>query len=228
MNIARHMNEHAQLGLQKNSGRYLWANRPAAAGRTGDIIYITDIGPNGAGSYWYSDGARWRLVNNASVINQQTAEYVLTGTLSEVLIAQQKIPAGSMKNFDYLAATVAYARPSSGQSSTVTIRYRLGTNPAALTDPVVFTPTAIGAVNTSGAMKFELDRLAPTSVRLRQSGSLSTPLTWQSSLAFPSAVTVPDMDASDVYMSLTGQILSVVGDSLTLKAGTLELLTCGS
>lgn len=44
-----------------------WATKPAAAGNTGLVIRVTDVGP-GAGSYWVSDGTYWRPLNGSVML----------------------------------------------------------------------------------------------------------------------------------------------------------------
>lgn len=87
-------------GAPVNGPSYTWATRPAAAGNTGRVVRITDVGLGG--SYWYSDGAFWRPVGGSVLIASQqgsitTPISAFTGVTSSVFtITQPIIPAGML------------------------------------------------------------------------------------------------------------------------------------
>lgn len=223
--VADHTREHAKLGLQTSGGAYLWADRPSAVGRAGDIIFITNIGPNGTGSYWYSDGVRWRLVNNASVVyNMESDLTLVAGLTTPQLWAQMTLPAGVLSQRDLLVITLGATKsPTAG---TMTHAYYVGAGGSTpwVSDAVLFSNTP-GFTNQGFGAKTEVERTSATTLRNRGVSAVNQ---------FPGGstisglvVTVQNMDSQVLVLSLV-TTFSTINDSGTIRSGTVELLTCGS
>lgn len=102
---------------------YTWATIPSAASNTGAQVFVSDVGQGG--SYWYSDGTRWRAVGGSYVIKGITSPVTSDGTTTEAVIAQVALPPGLFRTGDYLR--VFFAMTKSGTVDTNTCRWRLGT-----------------------------------------------------------------------------------------------------
>jgi hypothetical protein len=114
---------------------YTWSTRPAAAGRAGQVIRVSDIGATGAGSHWISDGTNWRPVNGSVVICN------LVGSLATPLESKTGATSGSFTTL--VAASKIPAEvlvPGSSSIAVQTLWNRVGA-----------TATAIAAVNIGTA-----------------------------------------------------------------------------
>lgn len=111
------------LGVGEPS--YLWTQLPSATGRTGLKVYVTDVGVGG--SYWYSDGTRWRAVGGQVVLkhlntqpaNTASAETKYTGATTTIL-------ANLLGTGDIVRVLLGINK--SGESETMTVILRMGTN----------------------------------------------------------------------------------------------------
>jgi len=83
------------------NSEFLWADRPAATGAGGMVIYITDVGVGG--SYWVSDGVRWRVVGGSVTLINKSGT-TATGATAYQLLMSAAIPAGLLQAGDRLQA----------------------------------------------------------------------------------------------------------------------------
>ena len=76
-------------------GAYAWASRPAASASTGMTIIVTDIGADGVGSLWRSDGALWRRLHPIRFYDLG-APVTVTNTTVETTVASVTIPGNAL------------------------------------------------------------------------------------------------------------------------------------
>lgn len=215
----------AKLGLQTQGGVYAWAARPSAVGRLHDIIHIDDIGPNGAGSFWYSDGARWRPINNATFIQQLLAPLAYpAASTAEIIMAQYLIPAGLLAG-DADILKIAFGGGKTGAAGTIVFRVRVGAL-GTLVDPIVTSMYPAASILSFGGSP-ELQRISATTMKARGAVSQFSPMGAVTTGAAPPVVTVPNLNDVGTYVSFTAQLTSAL-DTLVINEFTLELALCGS
>lgn len=112
---------------------YTWATRPAAAGNTGQVIRVSDVGTGLGGSHWVSDGTYWRPVGGSVVIGAQSGSIAtpvssFTGvTSSQFTPTKQPVfPAGMLIPGQSSIEVEAIFRRT-GATATATLNAHLGT-----------------------------------------------------------------------------------------------------
>lgn len=76
-------------------GAYAWAHRPSAETYSGRTIIVTDIGADGVGSLWRSDGTIWRRLHAVRFYDTGAAVTV-TNTTTETTVAAMTIPGNAL------------------------------------------------------------------------------------------------------------------------------------
>ena len=126
-------------GAAVNGPSYIWAARPAAAGNTGRVVRISDIGPGG--SFWYSDGTNWRPVGGSVLIASQqgsitTPLSAFTGVTSSVFtITPPVIPAGMLIPGSSTIEFEAQLRRT-GATATALLNVHFGTSKSTSDNPI--------------------------------------------------------------------------------------------
>lgn len=208
----------------------LWTARPTpAATNVGREIRFTDVGGNigtGGGNFFFSNGTRWKPVNNSIVLDSvDTANSGIANTAEQQLNPNHiLIPGGVIGNFDRLRLWVSMSKNAAADSTTIRLRFGpLGT----VADPILSTITSLATTNQSLGFLTEFKRLSATT--MQKQGNASTDISYMgaSAGAYPAAVTVSDMDANGMYLSITSQ-LSGGTEIVTLQDYTLELYATDS
>lgn len=198
-----------------------WAARPSAAANTGAMIRVTDIGI--AGSLWVSDGVRWNpvgvitLYRNASIL-------VAAADTTEQIMAQVAIPAGLLADGAQIRTFWSSTKSGTVDAAATEQRIRFGstgTN-ADVTPHGAFNMTQ--TVLSAGVIS-TLRRVSATLlIKLGRDGTgAPTPWGGMSTVAAASAVTVPDMDTTDNFLSCTVKPGGTT-DIRTITGLTVELL----
>lgn len=212
---------------------YLWADRPSAIVGKGNQIHVLDVGGGalnlglpGGGNYFFSNGVRWRPVNNSVVLDSvDTANAGLANTSEQNLnLNHIVIPAGVIANFDRLRLWTSISKSAGVDSSTINIRFGpLGT----VADPILSTITTLATTNQSLGFLTEYKRLSATT--MQKQGNASTDLSYNGASAgiYPAAVTVSNMDINPMFLSITSQ-LAAGTEIVTLQDYTLELYATDS
>ena len=154
---------------------HLWAARPAAAGNSGQVIRVSDVGTGLGGSHWVSDGTYWRPVGGSVVIAAQSGSLAtpvssFTGVTSSQFtpVKQPVIPAGMLIPTQSSIEIEASFRRT-GATATATINVHLGTAKTSGDNP---------AYSFTFAATNLLDMLANPSVFVAETGRVST-TNWQ-------------------------------------------------
>jgi len=199
------------------SSTYTWATLPAAASAPGLMALVTDI--NG-GTFFRSNGVRWKPYNNMAALSVLGSRVTMSGT-SEVILAQVAIPAGLVKDYDNL--WVRQSLSKTGTTEIATLRLRLGTA-GTTADTTIWTNASMAGTSVSIGYDLMFKRNSATTITKTGSGSTMTPLAGASTAAYASAVTVPNMDSSDVVLSLTCTS-SNTAETFALEDFVLELVS---
>lgn len=202
---------------------YTWAGKPAAAGRAGAEIRVSDVGAGnpatGEGTVFVSNGTRWKPLNKETVLDAIDTANVGTAVATEQQLnaTHALIPAGVIGDYDRLQVQISMAK--NGTTDAATLRLRFG--PLGTTaDPVIAT-IAIAAANQSFGSVMAFKRLSATS--LEQEGNGDASFTGASATAAPAAVAVSNMDSNGMYLSLTVQ-MGTGAEITTLRDYTLRLV----
>lgn len=198
---------------------YTWATIPAAASYTGVVIRLTDVGQGG--SYWYSDGTRWRAVGGSYVIKGLTAPVTSDGTTTEAVIAQVAIPAGLYRTGDYLRVFSSFTK--SGTADTHTSRWRFGTA-GTTSDTVVNSVSQPATTTIQVGTHWALRAASNTSVT---TASVLGGTGFGTSTTGPASVSSLNLASNTNYLSLTTDMTTGGIETATLIDFTVVHYTHG-
>jgi len=195
----------------------------AASYNPGQIFHVTDVGVGG--SYWYSNGVRWRAVNGALWLLNLASDVAHDGTTSQLKMAELPLPAGLIQQGDMLEVHATSDANAGG--STATFTHRLGTA-GTTADAQLFQFSQPAGSAVQGSANKRMRRTSATTLRLldaANAGGLGTGSGVTSTLA---SVTVPDLDANATKLGLylaegTGGVRIT-----TLRGWAVELITAGA
>lgn len=217
-------------GIASPTPAMLWGNRPAAtSANVGRQARFTDVGGNlgtGGGNFYFSNGTRWKPMNGSIVLDSvDTANAGIANTTEQQLNPNHIIiPAAVIGDFDRLRLWVSMSKSATTDSATIRIRFGpLGT----IADPVLSTITTLATTNQSLGFLTEFKRLSSTT--MQKQGNASTDISYMgaNAAAYPAAVTVSDMNANGMYLSITSQMAAGT-EIVTLQDYTLELYATDS
>lgn len=200
----------------------------AASYNPGQIFHVTDVGVGG--SYWYSNGVRWRAVNGALWLVNLASDVAHDGTTSQLKLAEVTIPAGLIQQGDMLEQHISIDATAGG--STASVYTRLGTAGTTAdnavggtngTSPILSQPAGS---NVWAGLNKRLKRTSATTLRpldVIGAGGLGGTGT-----AVLVSNTVPDLDANATKLGLyyvegTGGVRIA-----TLRQWSVELITAGA
>jgi hypothetical protein len=198
-------------------GSVTWANKPSATAVAGASIYVTDIGAGGGGSYWYSDGVRWRAVGGkVSLMKSTTATSVSFSADAQVAEQSPIIRAGAIQANDTLRVILSIQK-SAGAATTVTSLH-LG-SAGTKDDAVIWQASQPAGASRSMTTAIEIMRVSATTVR---TSGLNTAAVYAQGTTLPADVTVSSMDSTALYLTLSFQNAS---ETTACKTISMELLT---
>lgn len=208
----------------------LWAARPTpTSANAGRQIRFTDVGGNvgtGGGNFFFSNGTRWKPMNGSIVLDSvDTANSGIANTVEQQLNPNHiLIPPAVIGNFDRLRLWVSMSKNAAVDSTTIRLRFGpLGT----VVDPILATITTLATTNQSIGFLLEFKRQSSTTMQKQGNASTDVSYNGASAGAYPAAVTVSDMDANGMYLSITSQ-LTAGTEIVTLQDYTLELYATDS
>lgn len=187
-------------------GPYVFSALPAASAVSGRIAKVSNIGGSG-GSYWVSDGARWRPLNGSVQLYTMPVRSTMSGT-TETMLGQVLVLPGVLQNGDRIELKMSLGK--SATAETATLRLRIGT--AGTTGDTLITSTsslATASISMDSRLKYRRQS-ATTVQKLGTSATFTGVEGSVASGAFPAANTVANMDSSGVYFSITAAMSSTV------------------
>lgn len=201
------------------TGQYTWALLPSASSMSGKTAWVSDVG--GAGSMWKSNGTRWKPVGG-SVFLGQVIDRPSTSGVTSKNIGSILIPAGLIQDGDRLRCTFSLSK--SGASETATLAFRFG-SVNTVSDASFFTTGGFSGTNQSlGAFVDVLRKSATSMQKLGNGQTMSNAYSGPTTAAFPSAVTVENMDSTAMYLHLMCAMSSTV-EVVTLEDMLVELVS---
>lgn len=213
------------------------ANVPRAAQAVGmGRIFISDIGNRG--SYWYSDGTRFKLDQPSVVLSNITASLVLAASSATATIAKQvAIPllqGKSIWNDGDILVINQYAEKTGTADIIHTAAY-IGQNAHVIDDPesggtantLISTQPATVATSLGISMVRRLLRKSDTSVRLLESENIAPDGGLSGTKSVD--VTISSLDTATSYVDATIRVSAVTTDTaLTLAGHTVTLVAAGA
>ena len=199
-------------------GSFAWASRPSATAHAGATIYVTNIGCGGGGSYWYSDGVRWRAKGGRVTLLSRTTNTATAAAAEEIMEQCSALPLAAWQTGDVLRLRSACQKSSNAATTTVRVRVgSLGTTG----DTEAFSLAAPSTTNTNAPNLIELVRVNATTVR--RCGQIAVSPYQQLTGTYPADITVTDLDTIAAYISLTYS--NTGSETTTSKYCTMELIT---
>lgn len=208
----------------------LWAARPAAASSTGRIVRFTDVGggqaKNGGGNYLFSTGTRWKVLGGSCLLDGVDTPNTSVANATEQQLNPNfaQIPAGVIGLYDRLRLWLTLGK--SGGSDSSTIRLRLGPL-GTVADPVIAVISSLATTNQSYGTLMEFKRVSATGVQKMGNADPSSSYNGASTAPLSASVTVSDMDANIMVLSITSQ-MSGGTETVTLQDYTLEIQSTDS
>jgi len=210
---------------------YTWANRPTGtAAVTGNIARFSDVGggspSTGGGNFFFYNGTRWKPMAGSICLDAvDTANAAVANTTEQNLNPNHVlIPAGVIGDYDRLRLWVSLSKNAASDSSTIRVRFGpLGTT----ADPILATVTTLATTNQSLGFIMEFKRNSATTIQKQGNASTDVSFNGASAGTYPAAVTVSDMNANGMYMSITSQMTGGT-EVVTLQDFVLELCTTDS
>lgn len=177
-------------------GAMLFASKPAAASCAGFTAFFTDVGCNGGGSYWFSDGVRWRGYGGHATLRVASGASATAGATAEILEQTSQLPAGLIQNGDSLI--IEYGALKSNTVSTTTSSILLGAT-TATSETVVWTLPVPATTNAVVITKAVLTRVNATTIRR---STILGGAPYAQTASYPSDITVANMDSTALYLGL--------------------------
>lgn len=182
------------------------------------LYYVTDW-PASRGSYWVNrDGVLDPMGGRERVAI--CGEVALVANTSEQAGLIGLIPAGVLKPGYVLSV---FAGPGKdGVVDTMNLRVRIGTDPGGLSPNTEVIQGVSIVTNRSDGQWFKLYVVSNTSVR-RIGGQGPNDCLSSTTGAAAAPVTIPDLSANDLYVSVTQQISTAGGETPTLYGAVIEI-----
>lgn len=199
---------------------FTWATKPLASALTGQI-FISDVGVGG--SYWYSDGSKWRPVGGRVTI-KNTISPVTNNAAPKIILDYATLPAGLVADGDLLE--VRYHKERTGgtadtDATDIMHGYELVAGTCVSTG---MTTNALATTNISLTGQCLLRKESATSLRPLTIGGASG---LGASTSAYAAVTVSNMNIGQTYLVITSD-LTTAGGEVSVLRGFVVTLICGS
>ena len=200
-------------------GTYTWATKPLPSALTGQI-YISDIGVGG--SYWYSDGSKWRPVGGRVTLKNTLVDVTNNGA-AKVVMDYATIPAGLVADGDLLTVSCIKER-TGGVTDTDTTDLCIGTTATAPGTTVGLGTGVLATTQIQFAANWSVRKESPTAVRpTAMTGSTGV----GGATSANATATVPNMDTQPTYLQITSDLTNAAGEVVHLRGFTVTLV-CGS
>lgn len=201
-----------------------WANRPLpVTSYPNATIRITDVGGNtgtGGGSFFYTNGTRWKPQSAVLLDSVDTPNSAPANTSENQLNPNHIIvPPGVLGvNGDRLRIRMTLSKNAGAENATINLRFGpLGTT----ADPIIATVTTLAGANQTLGDVLDFKRTSATTLQKQGNASTDNSYGGANSGAFPAAVTISNLDGNGMYLSITSQV-NVGAEIVTLQDYTLE------
>ena len=198
---------------------YTWDLKPLASILRGQI-FISDVGVGG--SYWYSDGSKWRPVGGRVTLKNTIVDITNNGA-PKVVLDYATIPAGLWLDGDVIQVDWIKER-TGGVADTDSTDFMLGTVAATLGTSLGLSTGALATTNITasgviGARKESATKLRPITIPGAVGLGAAT--------GANTVVTVANMDTQTTYLQITSDLTTAGGEVVHLR-GYIVTLIAGS
>lgn len=192
-----------------------WANLPAASNvYVGQTVYVSNAGAKG--SFWYSDGTRWKPINGQCLLASLDTPSAAIGS-TETITLQWLIPAGMWQVGDIIRSQAFLTK--SGATDTAIGAVRVGTSGTTTdTGLISLTWMAASGRTTDYFQDFRLD--SATSTQLVSTG----PGYGATTSVVASPVAISSASANALYISQSFRS-SGATDTVTAYSGSIWLIS---
>ena len=185
------------------------------------LFYVSDIGIGG--SYWYSNGARWRAVNGACWLYNPTTPVAHSGAATTEKLGEFTIPAGLLQVGDILETHVSVDATAGGSSGVMSLKLGLT---GVSGDQTIHSASQPAGANLEAGFNKRHTVLSTTSMRLNDSSGASG--LGNSGTGLMQTYTVPDLSANATKLTVWFQEGTGGVRVATLRNFAVELLTVGN
>lgn len=192
-----------------------WAGFPGSTLAPQGLYFFSDVGVNG--SFWYNNGASLKPIGPILLYRLMTPFISTNGTAYERYAITPKIPKGVIQPGMGLETNFLLSKDGTVESTANLIK--IGTNADGVSD----SPTSISQTYTFATTNRQIAEIKKHSI-ISNTSLMSSTLTVgtapysASASAISAAYTVPDLAATDLYISLGG----------TKTTGGIEVVTTHS
>jgi hypothetical protein len=214
------LNSLAPITTQPSSIAFVttWAARPSAATYTARTLFVMDVGIGG--SYWFSDGVKWRPVGGRVTLKNLTTEVSNSGA-PKIVMDFATIPAGLVSDGDLIRIEYTKQRLG-GTADTDATDIMVGTAPTTLGTSTGLITSALATTTVEIDVRAAYRKVSSTSVRPT---SLLGAVGFGGATSASVAATVPNMDTQTTYIQITSDLTTAGGEVAWLRAYTVELIS---
>jgi hypothetical protein len=196
---------------------FTWTTKPLASVLSGQI-FISDVGVGG--SYWYSDGSKWRPVGGRVTIKNNIAD-ITNNAAPKVVLDYATIPAGLWLDGDVIEFSYTKER-TGGVADTDATDIMIGTVAATPGNSTGINTSGLAAANITLSSGGRLRKESATNVRpLAIAGTTGG---MGASTAANTVVVMADMDANTTYLQITSDLTMAGGEVVHLRGFTVTLI----
>lgn len=180
--------------------------------------YVTDIGVGG--SYWFSDGTRWRAINDSVVLHNNYTDVDSVANTTEQILDQFLFPAGFLQVGDIIRVTAKLDKSST--VDTCSRRIRLGTA-GTIADTLL---TSVLQPQTTNRTFSDYREFIPVSATSVEQTTLPISAGYGTSTAITADVTISNI-ANALYLSYS-TLMTTGAETMKLRNFVVELITAGA
>lgn len=195
-----------------------WTARPSAATYTARTLFVTDVGIGG--SYWFSDGVKWRPVGGRVTVKNLITSISNSGA-PKIVMDFATLPAGLVSDGDVLEVFYTKQRLG-GVADTDATDLMIGTVSGTLGTSTGLLNSGLAAANIEINVLARMRKESSTSLRPASlNGSLGLGI--GTNAAVPA--TVPNMDTQTTFLQITSDLTTAGGEVAWLRAFTVTLIS---
>ena len=195
---------------------YTWATKPLASALTGQI-FVPDVGIGG--SYWYSDGSKWRPVGGRVVLKNTIVD-VTHSTVVKTVMDYATLLAGLVQDGDIISVMVLKER-TGGTSDTESTDLMVGSAPTAPGTTVGLGTGVLATSTIQFSTTWSARKESPTTIRpMSVTGSVGA----GGNSSANAVATVPNMDTQTTYLQITSVLALGAGEVAHLRGFTVTLI----
>lgn len=204
-------------GVAPYASVFTWATLPAASAVPKWAVYVSNVGVGG--SFWYSDGTRWRPYGGSVTLKNLITPISNNGA-PKIVMDSVALPAGLLGDGDLLRITYQKQRLG-GTADTDATDIMLGTVAATLGTSTGLITSALATTTIEINVRAELRKDSATALRpLSLIGSVG----FGAATAAGTAATVPNMNTQQTFLQITSDLTTAGGEVAWLTGFNVEMV----